>query len=194
MMDPLQSTAGADERRLANSLLGRFGAPAYVRRARQVEDAYADLLAACRRQRDEWLEPVRWLLGELRDAAGSWPALRPVLADDDQVRALEELATLANLPDRPPSPPGPRWRQRRRLAELGQGLERFNRRWQQYLDRVDLSAVNAVRDGYNRFYVLEKECAVRSAVVARQGFRPLEPLTPADLATALPPLPVPRGR
>src|SRR5947209_2343044 len=188
-MDPLQSTAGADERRLANYLLGRFAAPAYARRARQVEDAYADLLDACRRQRDEWLEPVRWLLGELRDAAGSWPGLRPVLADDDQVRVLEQLAALTNLPDRPPAAPGPRWRQRRRLAELGQSLERFNRRWAQFLGQVDLSAVNALRDGYNRFYVLEKECAVHSAVVARQGFRPLAPLSAADLAAQLPPLP-----
>src|SRR5437764_315596 len=193
MMDPLQSTAGADERRLANYLLGRFGAPAYVRRARQVEDAYADLLDACRRQRDEWLEPVRWLLGELRHAAGSWPDLRPVLADDGQVRVLEELAALVNLSDRPPSPSGPRWRQRRRLAELCSGLERFNRRWQEYLGRVDLSPVNALRDGYNRFYVLEKECAVHSPVIARRGFRPLEPLTAADLVAALPPLPVPRA-
>ena len=113
-MDPLQSTAGTEERRLANYLLGRYAAPAYARRARRVEDAYADLLDACRRQRDEWLEPVRWLLGELRD-------------------------------------------------------------------------------GYNRFYVLEKECAVHSPVIARQGFRPLEPLTAADLVAALPPLPVPRA-
>jgi|HubBroStandDraft_6_1064221.scaffolds.fasta_scaffold873230_1 hypothetical protein len=193
-MDPLQSTAGAEERRLANYLLGRFGAPAYARRARRVEDAYADLLAACRRQRYEWLEPVRWLLGELRDAAGSWMALRPVLADDDQACVLEELAALVNLSGRPPSAPASRWRQRRRLAELCQSLERFNRRWQQFLDRVDLSAVNALRDGYNRFYVLEKECAVRTAVVARQGFRRLEPLTTADLAAVLPPLPVPRGK
>ena len=53
---------------------------------------------------------------------------------------------------------------------------------------VDLARVNQLRDGYNRYYVLEKECAVRSPKVARQGFRPLPPLTTADLAAELPPL------
>jgi hypothetical protein len=59
---------------------------------------------------------------------------------------------------------------------------------------VDLSQVNALRDGYNRYYVLEKECASRSPRTARHGFRPLPPLTADDLAALLPPLPVPRGK
>ena len=70
------------------------------------------------------------------------------------------------------------------------GLERFNRRWQEYLGRVDLSLVNALRDGYNRFYVLEKECAVGSIRLARQGFQPLLPLCPEDLLGLFPLLPV----
>jgi hypothetical protein len=40
--------------------------------------------------------------------------------------------------------------------------------------------------------VLEKECAVRSARIARQGFVPLEPLTIDDVSAQLPLLPVPR--
>ena len=57
---------------------------------------------------------------------------------------------------------------------------------------MDLSAVNELRKGYNRYYVLEKECAVRSARIARQGFAPLPPLTTGDLVAQFPLLPVPR--
>ena len=60
------------------------------------------------------------------------------------------------------------------------------------LGQVDVAEVNRLRDGYNRWYVLEKECAVRSHAVARQGFVPLPPLTSAELAEHLPLLPVPR--
>ena len=54
-----------------------------------------------------------------------------------------------------------------------------------------VAAVNELREGYNRFYVLEKEIALRSAHLARQGFRPLAPATTVELAAVLPLLPVP---
>jgi hypothetical protein len=71
-------------------------------------------------------------------------------------------------------------------------LERFNRRWEAFLPTVDLTSLNRLREGYNRYYLLEKECAVRSVVVARRGFSPLPPLTQTDLAALLPCLPVPQ--
>jgi hypothetical protein len=52
--------------------------------------------------------------------------------------------------------------------------------------------VNEARDGYNRYYVLEKECAIRSALLARRGFCRLEPFTLEQLAALVPELPVPR--
>ena len=57
---------------------------------------------------------------------------------------------------------------------------------------MDLGPVNEVREGYNRYYLLEKECALRSPLLARQGFVRLNPLTVDDLAALLPPLPVPQ--
>jgi hypothetical protein len=77
------------------------------------------------------------------------------------------------------------------LRELIDSLERFNRRWRGYVTALDLTAVNRERDGYNRYFVLEKECAVRSAKIARHGFAPLPPLTHADLLAEFPELPVP---
>jgi hypothetical protein len=49
-----------------------------------------------------------------------------------------------------------------------------------------------LRENYNRYYVLEKECATHSASVARQGYRPLAPLMHDELARRIPPLPVPQ--
>jgi hypothetical protein len=75
------------------------------------------------------------------------------------------------------------------LAELRESLELFNRRWDAFLPTLDLRHVNELRDGYNRYFVLEKECAVRSARVAREGFVPLSPLTVQELFRHLPLLP-----
>lgn len=80
------------------------------------------------------------------------------------------------------------------MRELHESLEHFNQHWRAFLTGVDVTAVNDLRDKYNRYYVLEKECAVRSARVARQGFVRMEPLTIEDLAAQFPLLPVPRLR
>jgi hypothetical protein len=174
-------------------LLGRYDVPAYVRRARGVQEGLDAVLARCRAQRDEWLTMVRLHVGKLFVLAGDWEALRPLLDGDeqlDQVRNLhDELQPVLRLQHRPTRS---RSKLRRLLGELIASLERFNRRWLAFLSEVDLSAVNSLRDGYNRYYILEKECAVRSPAVARMGFQRLETLTSDDLRTMLPPLPVPR--
>lgn len=187
---------GRDETNEAfKRFLARFDAPAYIRRAREVQAAFDQLLEHCRRRRAEWLEIVRMRISVLHALAGDWGNLRPFLADDDQLDLLRyHLAALA-APLRAPVEPTISARAlRRALRELHEGLARFNERWRAFLANVDLTAVNELRDGYNRYYVLEKECAVRSARIARQGFMPLEPLTIDDVSAQLPLLPVPRLR
>ena len=120
-------------------------------------------------------------------------ALRPLLRNDQQIEILRQLdlkldPKLRLLEDATRS----RGRLRRALRELVTDLEKFNRRWQEFLTGVDLAPVNKLRADYNRYYLLEKECAVRSARLARQGFVPLAPLTLTDLEAALPFLPMPR--
>ena len=56
---------------------------------------------------------------------------------------------------------------------------------------VNATTVNELRVAYNRYYLLEKECALCLVRLARQGFRRLEPLTVDELSLLLPPLPVP---
>jgi hypothetical protein len=181
------------EDRLFQKLVGLYDAPAYIRRARHVQEALEDLLAVCRKQREQWLALVRVRLGLLHALASEWSALGPYLANESQCVILEELLRGLRPELRCPIEPTTSGRVlRRALQELCESLERFNRRWREFLSKLDLAPVNEVRAGYNRYYVLEKECAVRSAVVARQGFQPLPPITVADVAGVLPELPVPR--
>jgi hypothetical protein len=176
-----------------SQFLAQFGEPAYARRARRVQEALDAVVRRCRRQRDEWLQMVRINLGVLHGLAGDWAVLRPLLAGDDQVLVLEQLH--ADLQPRlrvPVEKTSSVRKLRAALSALKASIERFNRRWAEFLPTVDLAAVNELRDGYNRYYLLEKECALRSPRVARLGFRKLEPLTTTELADLVPLLPVPR--
>jgi hypothetical protein len=184
---------GKEESDLFKRFTSNYDAPAYVRRARQVHEVYEQLLGRCRQEREEMLQMVRIRLGVLQALTGDWVRLRPWLADEEEVRVLECLTEAV-----PPALRGSvglsysRWQLRTALNELLESLERFNRRWQAFLLEIDLTMVNQVREGYNRYYLLEKECAIRSPMLARHGFERISPLTHADLFAALPLLPVPR--
>jgi hypothetical protein len=187
---------GADgDRRTLQQIIALHGAPAFVRRTQQVQEALTLLVEGCRQQRTAWLMMVRLQLGTLAALAGDWAVLRPWLADEDHLEVLRRLHAELRPELRVPVARTTSGRAlQRALAELVAGLERFNGRWRDYLHGVDLGRVNALREGYNKYYMLEKECVVRSPRLARQGFQPLPPLTAADLLVFLPPLPVPRLR
>jgi hypothetical protein len=191
-MDSVPFT-GDSEGREMQQVLASFDAPAYIRRARGVQVALDHLLHKCRAQRDEWLGMVKLYLGRLHALAGDWSALRPLVADDDQLLVLESLRVSLAPKLRAPVPATSSQRVlRHALHRLVGGLERVNARWRDYLEKVDRSVINQLRDGYNRYYVLEKACALRSDRLAGLGFVPLAPLTLEELAGHLPPLPVPK--
>jgi len=185
---------GDDELRVRMMVAAQYDAPAYIRRARGVEAAFEDLLARCRRQRSEWLFGVRLHLGALRAGANGFGALRPLLADDGQVAVLERLHAEAGDPEVPMTGPADARGQRRALARVRASVERFNRRWLAFIAELDLTEMNRLRDGYNRYYLLEKECAVGPARLLPQTFRRLPPVTTADVLDRLPPLPAPQLR
>ncbi len=192
-MDEIPVVGRDDEQRVFNQLTGMHGGPAYVRRGLLVQETLERLLTHCRAQRDEWLRLLRFTLGTLQGLAGQWTALRPWLADDSQLPIFDALlAELRPQLKEAVTPTSSARQLRRLLLELVEGIAFFNARWEKFLDEANLLPVNEARDGYNRYYVLEKECAVRSPRIARQGFAPLPPLTRADLAAMLPLLPVPR--
>lgn len=174
-------------------VLAHYDAPAYIRRARHVEEAYDLLVARCRKQRDEWLSMVRIHLGLLHALAGDWGRLRDLVEDVTQVDVLRQLhdELQPRLRDRVAPTTSPR-ALRRALRELTESIERFNQRWRAFLETVDVSHVNELREGYNRWYLLEKECALRSSKVARLGFCKLEPLRVEELFDVMPLLRLPR--
>jgi hypothetical protein len=174
-------------------LIASYGAPAFVRRARQVQDAFDAVVARCRRQREKWLPMVRVRLALLHALAGDWTRLSPWLVDEEQLGILQDLHTdLSPELRAAPRPTASGRMLSRALRELVDSVQCFNRRWGPFLESVDLTGLNQLRNGYNQFYLLEKECVVRSPRLARQGFRPLPPMTHDELAALFPPLPVPR--
>ncbi len=181
---------GDDDRHLFQKLLGYFDAPAFIRRVKRLEEAERILAEHLRHRRTQGLSMVRLRLGQLRALAGDWDALRPLLASDEalaQLSALhDELRPELRLPLEVTES---RRALRGALIELAEAVEAFNRRWHKYLAEFDLAPLNELRDGYNKHYVLEKECALGSGPVARMGFRRLDPLTNADLVRQFPPLP-----
>jgi hypothetical protein len=184
---------GDSEGREMQQVLAQFDAPAYIRRGRGVQEALDHLLRKCRAQRDEWLGMTRLHLGRLHALAGDWSALRSLVTDEEQLAVLESLR--ASLSPKLRAPVQATTSQpvlRHALHGLVSSLKRFNARWHDYLQNVDRSVIDQLRDGYNRYYVLEKSCAMRSDRLAGLGFVPLEPLSVEELASHLPPLPVPQ--
>jgi hypothetical protein len=188
-MDELLCAPGDQESRLRMMVAAQYDAPAYVRRARAVEGAFQDLTERCRRQRDEWLFGVRFHLAELRAGVDSWAALSDLLAGETDIRVLRELHAEAGDPEFAMTGPTTTAGRRRALRRLRASIARFNRRWAAFLETIDLGQINRLRDGYNRFYLLEKECAVGPGRLLTYGYRRLSPLTTADLFERLPPLP-----
>jgi hypothetical protein len=173
-------------------LLSRYDGPAFVRRDRRVREAFEGLLDRCLRQRHEWLDIVGVRVGALYALAGGWDSLALTLADAGQIDILRQLHATLKPELRAPVEQSASIRiLRQATRELVSSMERFNRRWRQFLREVDLSEVNSLRETYNRYYLLEKECAIRSTRLARQGFQRLEPVTREELAARFPMLTIP---
>lgn len=182
-----------EDTRLFQQVTAQFDAPAFVRRARSVDDAWQRLVVRCETKRDELLRLPRLRLGVVLATAGDWSRVGGLLADPAGVHDLQELFTLWQ----------PQLRARvdranslrplaQALAQLCDSFERFNRKWSEFVTGIDLRDINNVRANYNKYYVLEKECSLRSAVLARQGFRALAALSSQDLFAEFPLLIVPR--
>lgn len=170
-------------------LLGLFDVPAFARRGQDLEHSLDRIHSRCRAQREEMLEMVRLRLRQWSRVAigpGSWLGVFT-----GPIESLWELTR---------SEP-PRWADRpassRRLRTVARDLigsiERFNRRWTQFLESLNLGPVNQVIDQYNTYYVLEKECVLGSARLAARCFTPVEPLSQTALLSVYPILPVPEA-
>lgn len=202
----------ADGNNSLAEVLGRYDTPAYVRRGVQLAQAREQLFLKCEVARNEQLRGVRMQLRILRSSMWDSSQLRFYLAtehDYQLVRGLEvELQTLSKSDVGTTSVPiamqervatGKRFSpfaivERTEVRSLVRSIEWFNRRWAQSIAAVDLTEVNRQVNDYNRYYLLEKECAMRSPRLAARGFVPARPITHHELLDRYPLLAVPRLR
>jgi len=181
-----------DEQQLARMLLGLYGGPAFMRRTRNIEDAERMLADHLQRKRAELLTMVRLRVGKLRALAGDWQAIEPLVTSPGVLDSLRELHdALAPELRSPIESTRSKRALRSALAELAGAITHFNRRWETFIAQLDLGPINALRDGYNKHYLIEKECALGTSRVARMGFRRLDPLRWEDVLRDHPLLPVP---
>ncbi len=181
-----ESPLGGVETEL-KELLGLFDAPAFARRGMDVEHALARLDARCRRERQVMLEMVRLRLKQWAGVASG-----PETAGEVFAGPIDGLWNLADAP-------APAWCDRaappRKLRsaarELVASVERFNRRWVRFLDGLNYEPINALVERYNRYYLLEKECTLRSARLAARHFEPKPHVSGETLRERHPALPVP---
>jgi len=183
----------AEDRRLFQQVMAGFDAPAYIRRARRVEEAWNNLLERCRHKRAHLLEMPRLRLARFFKLTASWSPIPEDICLPEDLSYLEELHREWKPQLRSVVRPARTASEiHQALADLARSFERFNRRWIEFVIEIDFAHVNELRDGYNRFYVLEKECALFSSRIAREGFVPLPAARLSDILEAFPLLKIPR--
>ena len=183
-------TMYADIETEVKEMMGLFDVPAFARRGHDLEITLRRLHERCQKARFQLLDMVHLRLRQWSRAVTGPNAWTAVFAGP--IEPLWPLATAE-----PPiwgEFPAPIRRQRIIAGDLIAAVLRFNRRWEQYVQLLNLEPVNAVIDGYNRFYVLEKECVMGSARLAARNFQHKPLLTTAILLDDHPPLPVPELR
>ena len=168
-------------------LLGLFDAPAFARRGVDLEYALGRIDARCRRERGAMLEMVRLRLRQ-------WAAVAPgpATALEVFIAPIDALWPLADAP--PPAwadRPAPARKLRSVARDLVASVARFNRRWDRLLAELDYEPVNRLVERYNRYYVLEKECTLRSPRLAARHFEPESPVSYESLLGRYPTLPLP---
>lgn len=172
----------------------QFDDPAFVRRARKVDDLWQELLRQCRSTRRRMLKTPRMRLALLGALVGhDWSALAPVLADQTDAERLERLSEEWKPALRAEVTATTSKRKTiRAVKQLIRSLDTFNDGWSEFVLGLNLAEVNRVREDYNNYYVLEKSCAFDSEQIGQAGFKRLLPVTPDHLLAEFPLLKVPR--
>ena len=180
-------TFNADIETEVKELMGLFDLPAFARRGQDLEITIRRLHDRCRRTRGQFLDMVQLRLRQWSRAVTGPDAWSGVFT-----HSIEPLWPLAHAEQ-------PLWaelpasvrRQRTIAADLIAAVLRFNRRWTQFLEQLNLEPTNILIEQYNRYYVLEKECVMGSARLAARHFQPVPGITPSSLLSDHPTLPVP---
>lgn len=185
--DESPATLSGDIEAEIKEMMGLFDTPSFARRGLELEEMLRRVDLRCRQARLERLDMV-----QLRLRQWTRVAVGPEDASDVFAAPIDPLWTLCEAePPQWAGSPAPRRRQIAVARDLIAAVERFNRRWAEFLGSINLGAANTVIDHYNRYYVLEKECVMGSARLAARFFTPIPPLTSERLLRDHPLLPVP---
>jgi hypothetical protein len=180
-------TLNADIETEVKEMMGLFDLPAFARRGQDLEITLKRLHERCRNARGQLLDMV-----QLRLRQWSRAVTGPDAWSCAFTHSIEPLWPLAGAEQpRWAEVPAPRSRRLSIAGDLNAAVLRFNRRWRQFLERLNLEPTNALIDQYNRYYLLEKECVMGSARLAARHFQPVTELTPMTLLNDHPTLPVP---
>jgi len=176
-------------------LFGLGDPPAYLRRGWSVEDAEAQVYKRCAASRDEMLYGVRLRLRFWNRLAQDrrWASARMSPLAQASVADIGRKVFSPGDSTVLPAPVGWGLFAAKHWRAFVAAVEDFNERWQRFLKTFPLDELHRTIDGYNRYYVFEKECAVRSALTARRGFVPRSKPTTEDLLERFPLLPTPPG-
>ncbi len=183
-----------NERQLFQQIIATFDSPAYMRRSRDTEAAWNEIVLSCRRQYLSAAEiPLLRLVQFWHACKGNLQILAEITSNNQTERIIDDVQTMLT-----------RWSEtiqpmmiRADRNDAGSTVmaawdtfvascERFNRNWMIFVSNVDLAEVNRLRRDYNEYFLLEKECAVNSPLVARMGYEPLCPATHDDLRNEFP--------
>jgi hypothetical protein len=166
--------------------------PAFVTRAKATEQGLERLLSACGQKYAELQEwPRRHFTGLRNRVRGDWGDLCELIVDDDASSIFDNLSSA--LPELAPWDSPLFATSRSLLKAFLESADRFNRKWELFLNDVDLETVNRVRDEYNRYYPIERAAALGTERV-NIGFRELPMLKRSFLAERFPLLQLPTMR
>lgn len=173
--------------------LAEHDVPAFLRRSQGVNDAWKEAIRECQVAREKLLEMPRLRLGVLAETAQhDWVEVASLLVDRssaDRLREYHDAWQPVLRTDVAAVRNSKLWI--KPIQELITSFRRFNQRWEEYANAFDYRRVNALRDGYNKFYVIEKSCAFDSDRIGAEGFVELQPASSADMMRELPLLHVP---
>jgi len=158
-----------------------------------VDDAETRVVKKCEADRHQMLYAVRLRLRLWNRLLKDRPRLRETvsLAAKEYAAQIGEAVFGLDEPRVSIAPAGWSIFATKHWRAFVKAIEEFNVDWQRYLETLSLDDLHRTIDGYNRYYVLEKECAVRSVRTALRGFVPKRKPTWMDFLERFPPLPTP---
>lgn len=166
-----------ENERLAEVLA--MGVPAFVRRAQRLEEETRRMFDEVGRERSSRLQVIFPEARRVEASRIAGAELPPAVTE-----ALDILRTDAGYARRT-APPARNLD--RTLRKLARRLSLFNRRWIEYVMSLRLARIHRVQRDYNKYYVLERECALRRAPPL--PFRPVRLLRHEEILQRFPPLP-----